>query len=134
MTANKQSSPQTGRVATVVATAAVTVAIGTTIAAAGGYLVPYRNGEKPDTTGAPPAAGQSVQARGADATSQPDVVLVPVAEAGQPPQVAAAAPIDDEAILAAYEAADREVDRDDDDWHERSEHGHRRHEDEHDDD
>lgn len=95
--------------ANVIATAAVTVAVGVTAAALGGYIVPVRdqasrtaaargNEESPNATEPQPAAPSS----GAN------VVLVPVA-----PDLPAANPVEAEPglVLARYEAHEREEHR-----------------------
>ena len=70
-----------GTIATVVATVAVTLAMGVTAAALGGYLVPAsdRNATKPAEVTEPTA----VETRSAVEPSAPNVVLVPVAPDSQ---------------------------------------------------
>ena len=88
-----------GSVATVVATAAVTLAIGVTVAALGGYLVPAGNG------------GGVIEAPLASPPSAPGVVFVPVAPdpLAQPSEPAGAP----EVILAEHDRSEH----DDDDHH-----------------
>lgn len=124
MPEDKSSSRAT--LATVIATAAVTVAVGVTAAALGGYLVPARdqaslpatteNHESPNAAEPPTAA-----------SSGANVVLVPVA-----PDVPAANPVaaEPELVLANYEAREREEHR----GRNRGPHEEREDEDEHDDD
>ncbi|MEZ4446216.1 MAG: hypothetical protein R3B72_44475 [Polyangiaceae bacterium] len=69
-----------GTVATVVATAAVTVALGVTAAALGGYLVPMRDGDEPDV--APASEPVLAEAPPAAQSGPPNVVFVPVAPDG----------------------------------------------------
>jgi hypothetical protein len=71
--------------ATIVATAAVTLAIGVTAAALGGYFVPEGSGGK--GTPVPLAAPLAAEVRPAAPPSAPAVVLVPVAP--DPPRGAA---------------------------------------------
>ncbi len=118
-------------IATVVATAAVTLAIGVTVAALGGYLVPAsdRNKTKPAQSTEP----MVVETRPAAQPSAPNVVLVPVAPDSRVESSATGptrpAP---ETHLAAYEPTQRgEHDSD----HRRGrKHREREHEDDHDDD
>lgn len=105
----EQSSSTRATLATVIATAAVTVAVGVTAAALGGYIVPAPdqasltaaapgNEERPNATEPQPAAPLS----GAN------VVLVPVA-----PDIPAANPVEaePEPVLARYEGHEREEHR-----------------------
>lgn len=124
----EEKSSSRATLANVIATAAVTVAVGVTAAALGGYIVPVRdqasltaaargNEERPNATEPQPAAPSS----GAN------VVLVPVA-----PDMPAADPVEAAPglVLARYEAHEREERRG------RSREHHEEHEDgdEHDDD
>lgn len=114
----EEKSSSRATLATVIATAAVTVAVGVTAAALGGYIVPARDQasltapasrieESPNATEPQPAA----------LSSGANVVLVPVA-----PDVPAANPVgaDPEIVLASYEAREerRGRSRDHDDEHE----------------
>ena len=130
-------------VATVAATAAVTVAIGVTAAALGGYLtLPRTGGSREVGTVAPAAAFEGAldaQAAVSESTVSaptpqgvsPRVVLVPIVRDAQ--RETAADPPGQrelEPLFAVYEPSEHE--RVDDDHHRRSEHHHRPHE--HDDD
>ena len=120
-----EEKPARGTIATVVATAAVTLAIGVTAAALGGYLVPAgRSGGPMPEQAAEPSA---VEPQRAAPSNSPSVVLVPVApdSRAEPPTVPAASP---EVLLAAYEPTDRD---DDHDEGHHSRHRERDHEDEH---
>ena len=72
----EDKSPSRERMATVVATAAVTLAIGVTVAALAGYLVPARPSGPSGTT--PAVIPATVEAPRPPATAAPDVVLVPL--------------------------------------------------------
>lgn len=114
MSTNEQA-PARGHLATMVATASITLALGVTAAALTGYL---RAPERPAE--AAPAGAQTVEASApspalnASPTAAPTVVLVPVT---REPRPAAPAPSGD-ALFASY----REEERDDED-HDRSERG-----------
>lgn len=130
--AAEEKSAARGTVATVVATASVTLAIGVTLAALGGYLVPAGNKPQPaevtEPTVAPPLAAAS--------PSAPNVVLVPIApDSARAPDTTAPAQPAPEVLLANYERTG-DHDRDDDDDHSPHgrEHREREHEDGHDDD
>lgn len=95
-----------GTIATVVATAAVTLAIGVTAAALGGYLVPDRStGALKAEQAATPATVETAPA------SQPavaGVVLVPVApDSPREPLVAARSQPDPEVFSDAYAPSER---------------------------
>jgi hypothetical protein len=123
MTAEEKTAAR-GRVATVVATAAVTLAVGVTAAALGGYLVPAHDR---NTTMAKQAREQTVIERpAAPQTSAPNssVVLVPVAPDGRSQAAPLPAPQEPELIFARYDTADED--------HQRGR-GHERHEQEDDD-
>lgn len=135
--AAEEKSASRGTMATMVATAAVTLALGVTVAALGGYLGPARV--------APPnevAAPDSAPAQAAEASSASRVVLVPIApELPAAPESLAASPA--EGRVAAYPAGgagaaeDEDEDEDEDDEgrdDEDDDGGERRHEGEHDDD
>jgi hypothetical protein len=112
---------------TVVATASLTLALGVTLAALGGYLMPTRRiATAPPTAGVPTVMDTGT---GAQAPS-PAVVLVPVREAS--PSVCSSFP---GAVPAAYRPHEDERDDDDEDDHPyraaRTHHGRER---EHDDD
>jgi hypothetical protein len=81
--AAEDKSASRGTIATVVATAAVTLALGVTGAALGGYLVPPSGGAPPEQ--AAPSASSSASSpaseQGAEGSSAPRVVLVPIAPA-----------------------------------------------------
>lgn len=94
-----------GTIATVVATAALTLAIGVTVAALGGYLAPA--GERP--AAGPPAP----------------VVFVPVTQDRPPPDVPA--PLEPDTPLAAVDPAEREGGNDDDHHHGERRHHEREH-------
>lgn len=104
--------------ATVVATAAVTLALGVTAAALGGYLTPQR--------AAAPSADEVASAPADAGTAPPAVVLVPVRPEATVPT---AAPADTTALALAEGEVRGGHDDDEDDDDER--HGHGRH---HDDD
>lgn len=128
--ATEEKSADRGTLATVIATAAVTLAIGVTAAALGGYLAPAGGTQskpaevtEPMVAEAPPAARPST----------PNVVLVPVAP-DSPSDRVLTAPAEPaaEVTRARYE---RTGDHDDDDDHHHGrEHREREHEDDHDDD
>lgn len=123
----EEKSSSRATLATVIATAAVTVAVGVTAAALGGYIVPARdqaslnaaapgNHERPNATEPQPTA----------VSSGANVVLVPVA-----PDVPAATPVaEPELVLANHEAREREEHR----GRSRGHHEEHEDEDEHDDD
>lgn len=126
----EEKSSSRATLATVIATAALTIAVGVTAAALGGYIVPAR--DRASLTAAPPGNPESPEATEPQPTavsSGANVVLVPVA-----PDVPAAAPVaaepELEPVLANYEAREREEHRGRDRGH-REEH---EDEDEHDDD
>lgn len=124
----EEKSSSRATLATVIATAALTIAVGVTAAALGGYIVPAR--DRASLTAAPPGNPESPEATEPQPTavsSGANVVLVPVA-----PDVPAAAPVaaELEPVLANYEAREREEPRGRDRVH-REEH---EDEDEHDDD
>jgi hypothetical protein len=115
--ATREKHVARGTIATVVATAAVTLAVGVTGAALGGYLVPPRNSdttaatqstetattEKPSTKAAATEA-----AAGQTSANEPGVVLVPVAPDGQwelTPSVPAAQP---RLTFASHDGADHD--------------------------
>lgn len=119
--------------ATVIATAAVTLAIGVTAAALGGYLVPAGAGNKASTEAV--AETVPLETRPAPQPSAPNVVLVPVApdsRGGSPvPPANVPAPRAADVVFAAYQPSEH----DDDDHHRRGEHREdREHEDDHEDD
>lgn len=115
-----------GRIATVVATAAVTLAVGVTAAALGGYLVPARDSNTIMAT--QPRQQAVIETPAVPQTSAPNsnVVLVPVAPDGrtEPPATVPASQ-QPEVIFARYDTADH-------DDHHRGR-GHDRHEHEDDD-
>ncbi len=120
-----------GTLATVVATAAVTLAIGVTAAALGGYLVPASDGKKtrPEQVAEPVPA----ETPPAAPSHPPSIVLVPVAQdpRGEPPAAVPSQP-EPEMLLAANEPTkhgDEEADH-----HQGRRHHEREHEDDHDDD
>jgi hypothetical protein len=116
-----EEKPARGTIATVVATAAVTLAIGVTAAALGGYLVPAGSGG--GTTPEQAAEPSAVEPQRAAPPNAPSVVLVPVApdSRAEPPTMPAAPP---EVFLAAYEPTGH--DDDDDDDHDEGHHGRHR--------
>jgi hypothetical protein len=124
MTAEEKTAAR-GRVATVVATAAVTVAVGVTAAALGGYLVPASDR---NTTVARQAREQTtvIERPAVSQTSalNSSVVLVPVAPDGRSQAAPLPAPQEPELIFARYDTADED--------HQRGR-GHERHEQEDDD-
>jgi hypothetical protein len=106
--AAEEKSHSRGTLATVVATAAVTLALGVTVAAFGGYLVPQEGAAPPDPSSSPAAAAT-------EASSASRVVLVPISP--EPPALPASL---DQGRLAAYQPAgggdpERGEERDDDD-------------------
>lgn len=109
MSTNEQA-PARGHLATMVATASITLALGVTAAALTGYL---RAPERPAE--AAPAGAQTVEASApnpalnATPTAAPTVVLVPVT---REPRPAAPAPTGD-ALFASYQAEERDDDNDD---------------------
>lgn len=129
---DKPATP--GTIATVIATAAVTLAVGVTTAALSGYLTPPRDAQV-QPVAAPPETEPTPQS--------PSVVLVPVSPeprqpgpAEQPPAVPQALP-DPEVIFAAHEPAkfdDHDNHDDHDDDHHRRDRGHHERERDHDDD
>jgi hypothetical protein len=127
MTAEQKTAAR-GRIATVVATAAVTLAVGVTAAALGGYLVPARDSSS-NTIVATQAMDRAViETPAAPQTSAPNpsVVLVPVAPDGRSePPATVPAPQKPELVFASYDTADH-------DDHHRGR-GHDRHEHEDDD-
>lgn len=116
-----------GAIATVVATAAVTLAIGVTAAGLGGYLVPTRGGG--ETKSVVPSEPIPTEARVIAPTTAPAVVLVPVAQdspsGARPSELARPGP---EMQVAAYAPTEHSEGRP---GHKRHE---RKHENEHDDD
>ncbi len=109
-----------GTIPIVIATAAVTLAIGVTVAAVSGYLAPAGNGGRtpPEQTGEPSA----VEAQRTAPPSGPSIVLVPVAPDVREERAVPAG--SSEVLLAAYQPADHDDDdpqggdrreRDDDD-------------------
>ncbi len=133
MAAEEKPAAQ-GPLAAVVATAAVTLAIGITVAALGGYLVPP--GEANEKVNVEAAEPTAVEARpAAPQPSAPTVVLVPIApDTPRAPAAPLPAQPADEVLLAAHEPRG-ELDGDDDDHHEHRKHrGHRGREHEDDDD
>ncbi len=121
-TEEKTAAPAT--TATVVATAALTLAIGVTVAALGGYLVPAGDGAR--TT--PVTQTNAVEAQRAASPSGPSVVLVPVAPDARPDAPVPAEP--PEVLLAAYEPTKHD---DDDPRGKRHDRRHdKHHEDDHD--
>jgi hypothetical protein len=130
----KDNPSRRGTIATMVATAAVTLAIGVTVAALGGYLEP-----RPGATVEQVTAPESMDpASNMDNMESPAVVLVPVTQ--QPPALEprslAPAPAEPEPLLAALDPAgpDDESDEDDDEEHEHRARGRDGHEgDDHDD-
>lgn len=125
MAAEEKPAAQ-GTTATVVATAAVTLAIGITAAALGGYLVPPREvTEKVKANVSEPALAE---ARRVEQPSAANVMLVPVApDLPSAPAGALPAPVD-EVHLATYEPSG-DHDGDHDDHHRGRKHGDREHED-----
>ena len=109
-------------VATVVATAAVTLAIGVTVAALGGYLVPASDGAR--TTPEQVIGTTAVEAQRAAPPSDPSVILVPVVPdpRAEPPAPDPSEP--PEVLFAAYEPTANDEHRD--------KHRDKRHEDDHD--
>ena len=124
----EEKSSSRATFSTVIATAAVTVAVGVTAAALGGYIVPAR--DQASLSAAAPGNEESPNAtepQPAVPSSGANVVLVPVA-----PDMPAANPVEaePELVLARYEAHEREEHRGRNrDHHEEHEDG-----DEHDDD
>lgn len=115
-TEEKTAAPRT--IATVVATAALTLAIGVTAAGLGGYLVPASDG---DTT-TPVTEASAVEAQRAASPIGPSVVLVPVAPDARPDAPVAAEP--PEVLFAAYDPTN--------DHHGKPRHHDKHHEDDHD--
>ncbi len=120
-----------GMTATVVATAALTLAIGVTAASLGGYLVPPN-----DDAGAKQAQASraAIETGSVTQPSAPNVVLVPIAPNARP-EAPATTPTDNapEVVLAAYQRRGRS-DQDVDDHHRIREHREHEHEASHDDD
>ncbi|HEU4728955.1 MAG TPA: hypothetical protein VFT22_13720, partial [Kofleriaceae bacterium] len=85
--AGEEKPAARGTIATVVATAAVTLAIGVTAAALGGYLVPASDGVK--TRPEPAIESIAAAPRPAAPSNGPSVVLVPVAPDTRPAPPAA---------------------------------------------
>lgn len=130
--AAEEKTPGRGTIATVVATAAVTLAIGVTAAALGGYLVPARDGDK--TTAVQPSEPIAVEERPTRRPAAPNVVLVPVAPDGRgEPPPAVATPREPEVLLAAYAPFEHDDDTEGD-HHPSRRHHEREDEDDHDDD
>lgn len=131
MAAEEKPAAQ-GTLATVVATAAVTLAIGITAAGFGGYLVPRGDAnEKMKVDIADPAVAEARPT--AAQPSAPNVVLVPIApDSARAPATTVPAQSADEVLPAAYEPTG-DHDRDDDGHHEGREHREREHEDDDDD-
>lgn len=130
--ATEEKTTGRGTIAAVVATAAVTLAVGVTAAALGGYLAPARDYDQAAVAQAsePPVA----EIPAAPRTVAPNVVLVPVAPNGRAvPSTTVPEPPEPEVLVAAYDPVEygHDDDDDDDDDHHR---GRRHHEDDHDDD
>lgn len=126
MAAEEKPAPR-GTIATVVATAAVTLAIGVTVAGLGGYLAPAGGDQPKPLAVAAPAPPTTIPAP----ESSPSVVLVPITPElrAEMPRTSAARP-DTEVLLAAYEPAEHDGEDDDDDHH--RDRGHHERDDEHD--
>jgi hypothetical protein len=125
---NEDKTNLRGPVATVIATAAATIAIGVTTAALAGYLVPER--DRGATIAAQPNEPTVTEAPTASPAIAPSVVLVPVAPDGRgdPPD---AAPTPQEEPRVVF-AADETFEDGDDDHHHRRKHHERDDEDDHD--
>jgi hypothetical protein len=124
--AAEEKTAARGRIATVVATAAGTLAVGVTAAALGGYLVPARDSST--TMATQPRQQTVIETPAAPQASAltSNIVLVPVAPDGRSePPATVPAPQQPELIFARYDTADR-------DDHHRGR-GHDRHEHEDDD-
>ena len=128
--ASEEKPAAQGTSATVVATAAVTLAIGITVAAFGGYLVPRSDTtERVNTNVTEPGVSETRPA--VAEPSAPNVVLVPVVpDAPTAPAITGPAQPAGE-VLAAYPSGDH--DDDDDDHHRGRKHRERKHEDDDDD-
>lgn len=101
---NEKDAPR-GTIATVVATAAVTVAVGVTAASLGGYLVPL--GQTEPTTLQTGSAGRAVTAAPPET---PTVVLVPVA-ADDVPQAAPPRAAEPPEVVAGFKGWDPDDER-----------------------
>lgn len=124
----EEKSSSRATLATVIATAALTIAVGVTAAALGGYIVPAR--DRASLTAAPPGNPESPEATEPQppaVSSGANVVLVPVAPDVPAAPLVAAEP---EPVLANYEAREREAHR----GRDRGHHEEHEDEDEHDDD
>jgi hypothetical protein len=109
-----------GPVATVIATAAATIAIGVTTAALAGYLVPER--DRDAMIAAQPSEPAVTEAPPASPALAPSVVLVPVAPdvRGGPSDAVPTPPVEEPRVVFA---ADFETGEDgDDDHHHRKHH------------
>lgn len=118
---SEQTSNRGGTLATVLATAAVTVAVGITAASMGGYLMPPQEASTAETA-APAIANESLPAPSPSATN--GVVLVPVAPDGPAVDPAAAPPdsvFADDAPQLDYERAGRRSERHSE-WDEEDDH------------
>lgn len=105
-----------GTVATVVATAAVTLAIGVTAAALGGYLVPLRVSD--NRTAEQQNEKTPIQLPAALPAGQPEVVFVPVApDAASQPTLDVPVPQDSGVRFAVHDTIEYNDDDDDDDDH-----------------
>lgn len=105
---SEDKSSRRATLATIIATAAVTVAVGVTAAALGGYLVPAR--DQASRSAAAPGPSESLDAIEPQPTAPPNLVLVPVA-----PDLPAANPVEPEPapalVLASHETREREEHR-----------------------
>lgn len=114
--------------ATILSTAAVTVAVGVTVAALGGYLVPARDRPEPAAELADPVApAAATEPPPPPASSPANIVLVPVAPDTPAAPVAPDTPPADVAAEPPLVFASHDYEREDDDEDEDEE-------DEHDDD
>lgn len=123
----EEKSSSRATLSTVIATAAVTVAVGVTAAALGGYIVPARDQASLSAAAPGNESPNATEPQPAVPSSEANVVLVPVA-----PDMPAANLVEAEPglVLARYEAHEREEHRGRNrDHHEEHEDG-----DEHDDD
>ncbi len=102
-------------IATVVATAAVTLAIGVTVAAVGGYLTPAGGGRPEPRAAADPTPPTT---RSTEPGGSSSIVLVPITRDSrvEPPRTMSARP-DTEVLLAAYERTEHHGEDDDNDQH-----------------
>lgn len=120
-----------GTIATVVATAAVTLAVGVTAAALGGYLTPARDRDQDQVTVSQATEPPAAETTAAPPTAVPNVVLVPVAPNGRAvPSTTVSGPSEPGVLVAAYDLVEYGHD-DDDDHHQGRKHDKDHHDDDH---